>query len=119
MASNESLTKVHVDLPNNPDMGGESMWAADVGSDLYELRNVPFHAYDLNFGDVVRATPDSPELKPEIRSVERRSGHRTLRLFFEKSLSEERMLQLLKSLAFLSTSFERATGRYFALEERR
>ena len=84
MATDENLTKVHVDLPNNPAMGGESMWAVDLGNDLYELRNVPFHAYDLNFGDVVRATADSPELKPEIRGVERRSGHRTLRVFFQK-----------------------------------
>lgn len=37
MASDEKLTKVHVELPNNPAMGGESMWAVDLGGDLYEL----------------------------------------------------------------------------------
>ena len=116
MPPDEKLTKVHVELPNNPDLGGESMWAVDLGNDLYELRNVAFHAYDLNFGDVVRATSDSPALKPEIRCVERRSGHRTLRVLFAESVPEERMLDLLQSLALLSASFERATDRYFALD---
>lgn len=34
------LVKVHFDLPE-PDMGisGESLWAAPVGPNLYELRN--------------------------------------------------------------------------------
>jgi uncharacterized protein DUF4265 len=82
MPPDEKLTKVHVELPNNPDLGGESMWAVDLGDDLYELRNVAFQAYGLNFGDVVRATSDSPALKPEIRRVEERSGHRTLRVLF-------------------------------------
>ena len=116
MASDAKLTKIHVELPNNPGMGGESMWAVDLGDDLYELRNVAFHAYDLNFGDIVRATADSPALKPQIRNVERRSGHRTLRVFFDESVTEERMLELLGSLALLSASFERATERYFALD---
>lgn len=90
MDEEENLTKVHIDLPHHWATGGESMWAVDLGEDLYELRNTPFHAYDLNFGDVVGATADSSELKPEIRSVVRRSGHSTIRLFFANSvLSDE------------------------------
>ena len=70
MAPHENLRNIHVDLPNHPTACGESMWAVDLGDDLYELRNVPFLAYGLNYGDVVRATQDGPGLKPEIRSVE-------------------------------------------------
>lgn len=110
------LTKLHVDLPNHWATGGESLWALDLGEDLYQLDNVPFHAYDLNFGDVVRATPDNPEWKPEIRHVARRRGHQTLRVFFENCDSEEKMLSLLRSLGPLSVSFERANERYFALD---
>jgi hypothetical protein len=116
MSENEKLTKVHVDLPNHWATGGESMWALDLGDDLYELRNVPFHAYNLNFGDVVRATADSPELKPEVRSVARRSGNRTLRVIFMKEQSEATMLELLHSLKPMAVSFERANQRYFALD---
>jgi len=116
MAEIDRLTKVHVDLPNHPSTGGEGMWALALGSDLYELRNVPFQAYDLNLGDVVLATPDSPELIPEVREVVKRSGHRTLRVIFKPSVPEAKKLDLLQSLRFLSTSFERGTDRCFALD---
>jgi hypothetical protein len=116
MAAEENLTKVHIDLPNHWAIGGESMWAVDLGEDLYELRNVPFYAYDLNFGDVVRATADSSELKPEVRSVERRSGNRTLRVFFKKSVEKPRTLKLLESLKPLLVSFEGVSEFYFALD---
>ena len=115
MSGNEKLTKVQVDLPNHWATGGESMWAVDLGAQLYELRNVPFHAYNLNFGDVVFATADAPELKPVIRRVVRRSGNQTLRLTFTQE-NEATMLERLRSLEPLAASFERATEQYWALD---
>ena len=112
----ENLTKVHVELPDHWATGGESMWAAHLGGDLYELRNTPFHAYDLNFGDVVRATADAPDLKPEIREVVRRSGHRTLRFFFQQCVDQHQRVELLELLKPLSVSFEGADDSYFALD---
>jgi hypothetical protein len=112
----DELTKVHVDLPNHWATGGESLWARPLGGDLYELDNVPFYAYGLNYRDVVRATSDSPDLKPEVCEVVRPSGHATIRVSFGKHVPEERMLERLASLKSLATSFERATERYFALD---
>ena len=116
MTERDGLTKVHIELPNHWATGGESMWALDLGGDLYELRNVPFHAYDLNFGDVVKATADDPELKPEIREVVRRSGHATLRVFFSGVLEAPARLALLESLAPLKASYEGATEKLYALD---
>ena len=116
MSADEKLVKVRVELPNHWAAGAESMWAVDLGGDLYELRNAPFHAYDLNFGDVVYATADSPDFKPEIRRVVRRSGNRTLRVVFMEGHTEDMMLSLLRSLRPLDVSFERSTERYFALD---
>jgi len=116
MPNDNRLTRVHVDLPNHPSTGGEGMWALALGDELYELRNVPLQAYDLNLGDVVLATRDSPELVPEIREVVRRSGHRTMRVVFKPSVPEARKLDLVQSLRFLSASFERGTERCFALD---
>src|SRR5262245_56299849 len=82
-ADAEGLTKVHIDLPNHWWFKGESLWARPLGDDLYEIHNVPFCAYDINCRDVVRATADGPDLKPEIREVVRRSGNRTLRIIFQ------------------------------------
>src|SRR5260370_42030375 len=77
------LVKVFVDLPNHWDTNGESMWARSLGDDLYELHNSPFSAYDLNYLDVVVALSAEPGLKPQICRMERRSGHKTLRLIFK------------------------------------
>jgi hypothetical protein len=112
----EKLTKVHVDLPNHWATGGESMWALELGEDLYEIRNVPFFAYNLNFGDVVLATADSPDLKPEVRRVVRRSGNHTIRIIFHEEKEEATRGDLLRTLKPLSVSIERATASQFALD---
>jgi Domain of unknown function (DUF4265) len=112
----ETLTKVHIDLPNHFATGGEAMWAAQVGSDEYELRNVPFHAYDLNYLDVVEAVSRSPDLKPSVLRVIRRSGHRTLRVSFVAATPIPRRVPLLESLKGLGASFEGATKSLFAID---
>jgi hypothetical protein len=111
-----SLTKVHIDLPNHWATGGESMWALPLGDDLYEIRNAPFYAYGLNWGDIVRAHLDDPELKPEVQEVVKRSGNKTLRVFFNQELSEEAQESVLSSLQNLNVSWERADERYVAID---
>ena len=92
------------------------MWAEDLGSNLYRIRNVPFFAYGLNFYDVVRATADSPDLKPEIREVVEPSGHKTLRILFPKSVEREEQGRLLDSLEKHKAYYERATATHVALD---
>lgn len=116
MTDDKKREKIRVDLPNHGDAGAESMWARRIGKDLYELRNVPFFAYGLNFRDVVRAIANPPDLEPEIRTVVRRSGHLTLRVMFSDSLPEGRAVKLLGSLAPLKVSWEGANRRHFALD---
>jgi hypothetical protein len=116
MSADEELTKIVVDLPNHWATGGEGMWAKSLGKDLYEIRNVPFHAYGLNFGDVVRAREPAPDKKPLVSELVRPSGHRTLRVFFKESVAEPARLELLQSLGGLKASFEGATTRHFAID---
>jgi len=111
-----ALTKVHIDLPLHWGTKGESLWAEDLGRDLFRIRNVPFFAYGLNFADVVRAIPDAPNLKPEIREVVERSGHKTLRVFFDESYPDDSRPGLLKELNRYEAYFERATARHFAID---
>ena len=112
----EELTKLHIDLPQHWATSGESLWAEELGSDLYRIRNVPFFAYGLNFYDVVRATADSPDLKPEIREVVEPSGHRTLRLFFSDSVEKDEQTKLLETLHKYKGYYERATGIHVAID---
>src|SRR5262249_42707566 len=114
--TSDSMTKVHVDLPNHWATGGESFWATDLGGDHYRIENAPFYAYDLNFHDVVEAKSASPDLKPSVMRVLNRSGHRTMRVFFHNDVPEEARLAHLATLNELHASFERCSPRYFAVD---
>ena len=104
----DNLTKVHIDLPNHWWYKGESFWAKPLGDGLFEIHNVPFCAYGLNCRDVVHATADAPDLKPEIRSVVRRSGNKTVRIFFPEELDKEKQSPYLAELERMDTWVERA-----------
>jgi len=83
----QSLTKVHIDLPNHWAIDGESLWALPLGEDLYEIRNTPFHAYAINWGDIVRAPVDSDQI-PQVQEVVKRSGHETFRVLFNSAVDQ-------------------------------
>ncbi len=112
----ENLTKVHVDLPNNEDVGGESLWAEDLGGDLYRIRNIPFHAYGINFYDEVYAKAESEDLKPSVIKVKQPSGHKTLRVIFTDESSEEERVSRLKKLNKYKAYQENANGTLFAID---
>ena len=89
MPGDEQLIKVLVPVgePFAPDTP-ESMWAAALDEpDLCELRNVPFDAYGLNWGDVVRVSRAGDGL-PEVVEVVRPSGNRTVRVIFNTEVLE-------------------------------
>lgn len=115
-SDNEGLVKLYLDLPDDEGVGGESLWARPVGPDLYEIRNVPFHAYDLHFNDVVRASTIAPGEKPRIQEVVKRSGHRTLRVIFPDATPESRQAELLGELRPFGATYERATRLYVAID---
>lgn len=116
MAGRDGLVKIHVDLPNHPATGGESMWAKPIADDLYRLENVPFYAYGLNYLDVVKAVPQTTEAVPEIVAVVRPSGHTTLRCFFDASVERERQAALLEELTKFGAGYERATATLVAID---
>lgn len=109
----DNLTKVHLELPNHWWFKGESLWAKNLGDDLYEIQNVPFCAYGLNCGDVVRATTDEPELKPEVREIVRRSGNRTLRASFK--ISKEQQEPHVEAIESLGAWIERANPTFICI----
>ena len=109
-------TKVHIDLPNHWGTGGEALWARSLGDNRYQIDNVPFYAYDLNYRDIVEAIPSAPDRKPSVIRVLERSGHRTLRIFFDESLTEEERVKRLHTLRDLHVTYERFGARYIALD---
>ena len=112
----DSLVKVHIDLPNHWGTNGEALWARSLGGDRYQIDNVPFFAYDLNFRDIVEAVAISPDLKPSVRRVLDRSGHRTMRVMFSDTVARDERLRLLQSLEPLHVTFENNNSSHFALD---
>src|SRR5689334_6035474 len=112
----EELVKVLIDLPNHWATGGESVWAKPLGNDEYEIRNTPFYAYGINWGDVVVAPELGPDLKPIVRRVVRPSGNRTSRIFFSDGIDRELQTQYLEKIIDLGLSYERANGALIALD---
>lgn len=112
----EGLEKIHVDLPNHWGASGESMWGLPLGGDVYEVRNVPFYAYNINYLDEVLAIAAGPGMVPEVQRVVGRSGHNTLRVIFIDLVPDLQRIEFLDSLADLHVSYEGATPKYFALD---
>ena len=109
--------KIVVDLPGHwAGVGGEGIWARQVGPDLYEIDNIPFHAYGLSMGDIVRAVPRTPTQKPLLTNVVESRGHRTLRAVFQGSLERGQQDQHLESLRVLGARTEWATTRLVAID---
>jgi len=97
-------------------IGGESLWAEDLGNNLYRIRNVPFNAYGINFYDTVYAKALSKELKPSILRVHEYNGHKTLRVIFVDESSEEERIARLKKLNEFSAYHENADGTLFSID---
>src|SRR4051812_15609767 len=112
----ETLARIHVDLPNHWGTSGESLSAVPLGDDVYEVRNAPFYAYNINYGDHVVAVSLSPDALPEVQRVVKRSGHRTLRVLFLDMVPQERRMKILESLSPMHVTYEGATPKYFALD---
>jgi len=113
---NDGLVKLHIDLPNNEDVGGESLWAEDLGDNLYRVRNIPFNSYGINFHDIVYAKAKSEELKPSVIRVHEYKGHKTLRVIFINDSSEEERIARLKKLNVFKAYYENADGMLFAID---
>ncbi|RDV27358.1 DUF4265 domain-containing protein [Alteromonas aestuariivivens] len=116
--SNEGLVKVHVSLPNHWMIGGESMWAEPLGNDIYRLENVPFFSYSLNFKDEVKAYSDDDGVL-EITDVVARSGNRTLRIIFDKSIDRQKQEYYIEQIRDLDCSLERWDETYLAINVRK
>jgi hypothetical protein len=61
----------------------ENIWLKKVRGNQYEVRTVPFWAYNMSMGDVVEAGPDEDGEGLFVKKVTKRSGNRTVRVAFK------------------------------------
>ena len=104
--------KIRFRLSGNP-VASETVWAEQVGDNLYRLLNVPYYAMGYAEGDIVRCTDhDGGE---EVVNVERHSGNGTIRIHFSSNPEGPKAQQVLDELVSVGCTFERASSRLVAV----
>jgi hypothetical protein len=111
----EELVKIVVDF-SDPDssVGSEGLWALPLGNDLYEIRNSPWHARNLNWGDWVKAIAPDDTKKPVFVSVVKRSGHRTINLLLKTRL--EQKSEILAEVERLGACYENYDDKAYGVD---
>jgi len=117
MVDKEEFEKVILEV--NDDLygvTGERVWAKALGDDLYEIRNTPWHTCDVSWGDVVRAVPEKENQWPKVLEVVRRSGNRTVHIFFLKAATDTDKAEILGKLKTWKANYENADGKLYAVD---
>ena len=95
----------------------ETLWATPLGDDLYQLDNSPFYAYSVSWKDIVYAPYDPDEQFATFQRVVRKSGHKTIRIIFRESVTEDNdARRVLEQLVSLGCTYEGANKRYICLD---
>jgi hypothetical protein len=109
MSEEKQLTKV---VFRDDEGNVETLWASDLGENLYQLENTPWYQYGVSWKDVIEAVPQSEGELPLFRRVVEKSGYRTLRVALEEPATEV----FLEEIKQLGCSFEGANRRYIAID---
>jgi hypothetical protein len=103
------------------DAGGEGpedewLWAEPLGSGRYRVESSPFFAYGLSHGDVARAVEEAEGAR--LTAVERKSGHRTLRVALDADLDIGRpeVERFLQELMAMGCTYEAMPPKILALD---
>jgi hypothetical protein len=112
MASGSGLAKITFELPQSDwhDHARESVWAQPAGVDLYEVRNVPFYAGGIGYGDIVHTRAGQPF--PVVDGVVEPSGHSTYRVISNGEVFARRW----PTLSVQGCTYERATADLVAVD---
>lgn len=122
MTENEApggYVRLLVSLEREPGAEGpedEWLWAEPLGSGRYRVESTPFFAYGLSHGDVVRAREEGATAR--FSDVERKSGHRTLRVALDLDLEVEHApaQRILEDLLALGCTYEAMPPKIVALD---
>ena len=110
------LQKVIVDLPNHWASSAESMWAFQLENGTYQIDNIPFYAYGINYNDIVRVDASGKVGIPVVVEVVAPSGHQTIRVIFPKNVDRKKQEPVIEELEKLNVYIERAFSNFVALD---
>jgi hypothetical protein len=113
MTMNRPTSKV---LIRNDSGYEETLWAFELGNDVYKLDNSPFFAYGVSYQDEILAKPRRPGEIPEMIRIHKKSGNRTIRIAGDKKTGRDRIGEkVLNDILALECSYEGASRRYVSV----
>jgi hypothetical protein len=104
-------TKIRFNLRGNP-VGGETIWAEQVGENIYRLLNIPLYAAGYAEGDIVHCSLRNGWY--EVVNIEKDNGNGTVWIMFTNAESLEAQ-EVLNELASVGCAYERATDQFVAV----
>ncbi|HWZ43512.1 MAG TPA: DUF4265 domain-containing protein [Candidatus Saccharimonadales bacterium] len=112
----ENMVKVTISLPENNLAGAvtESVWAEPQADGTYRVRNVPFYAKGISYGDLVEAEPKDGLLM--FKGVAQHSGHSTYRIFANGGRTAPDVLALVETLKKMHCDIEPATDKLVGVD---
>ena len=113
------FVRLLVSLERDPGAEGldeEWLWAEPLGSGRFRLESTPFFAYGLSHGDLVQAGDEGD--MPRFAAVERKSGHRTLRIALDdaRDLDDPEVHRFLDELLAAGCTYEAMPPKIVALD---
>ena len=104
-----SKIKIRIPLPAN---SGETLWAEQVGENLFKLLNIPFFAFGYAEGDIVRCEQNQDW--HEVIGLEKDNGNGTLRLIFAQEAGTD-IQDILDELKSVGCTYEMASSKLVAV----
>lgn len=113
------LLRVLIPLPHDEWHGqsSETVWVEPIGDGVFRIRNVPFYARNLSFGDVISAR-EAANSALTLDKVVSRGGHSTYRIRLADSVSLEDLTfdKYWQPLEAAGCTYERATERLLGVD---
>lgn len=114
----DRLVKINFDLNSKewPSIKSEGLWAEELDSGEYSIRNSPFYIYGISASDVVYARNIDGALT--FAGVAKRGGHSTYRILLKESQSIDspEFLRVWKPLQDIGCTYELAKSRWLAVD---
>ena len=93
----------------------ETLWAQQVGEDLFEIRNIPWETDALHFLDLVRGRQSADGVW-EVFELVRASGHSTMRITFSETAPPEQQDEVVGALEQLVGNVEHIAANVWAID---
>jgi len=111
----EGLEKVFFKLDDDwHGYSTESVWAQNVGSDQYKVRNVPYYVKNVSVEDVVAVQKQDSKLF--FSMVSKRAGHSTYRIMLDAQADDKKFGQYWNKLEEIGCTYERGQGSLYAMD---